>query len=97
MGMMDDMLKELDKLSASIREELQLMRPRVLAARDVYAAYVEFVQEHPEHLFVVYPALAGGGHAMLPPSVEAECSAAVLKVLKAKLAKCNKALGKNHE
>lgn len=87
---LDDLLAQCDAYAASAREELELMRPQLLALRELYAGYIDSIHQL---LFVAAPRLPSGRYANLPPAVEQECEAAVVRVLERHLAKVNKAIG----
>jgi len=87
---LNELLAECDAYVASMREELRQIRPQLLALKELYQSYID--QLHLV-LFVSSARLPSGGYVNLPPKVEQECEAAVVAVLKRKLAKVEKALG----
>lgn len=85
-----------EALSKESRALLDEMRPRLLASKEIYAAYIKLIESSesgPVGLFMAWPALPSGGHAILPTNVERECCEAVVNILKTKLARVDQALG----
>lgn len=80
---------------AELRENLRQIRPKLIEARDCYAAYIAAIEANPGMLFMTHPPLLNGetGWASLGPEVEKDCAIAVLGVLKQRLAKVHRALG----
>lgn len=87
---LNSLLDELAEAAAVMRAELDAMRPQLLAMQAIYTTYIEKIRGV---LFCVTPPLPNGSYAALPISVERECEAAVVRVLRKKLAQVNKALG----
>lgn len=87
---LDALLAEVAVETAALRHRLEAMRPQLLAMQELYTAYIDQIRLV---LFVAAPPLPSGGQRNLPSDVERECEVAVVKVLKARLAKVNKALG----
>jgi hypothetical protein len=87
-----DLMRQSAAWIAESRAELDRLRPQLIALREIYEAYIRSIDAI---LFGASPPLPNGRIAPnLPPVIEAECRDAVVKVLKAKLAKVNKALGR---
>lgn len=91
---LDELLAQAADYTSQLRAELAQMRPRLLALRELYTTYIDHIHLV---LFVAAPPLPSGGHRNLPSDVEKECEAAVVKVLKQKLAQIEKALGNDHD
>jgi len=89
---LDELLSQAADYVNHLRGELWQMMSALKAQEASHVAWIEDVAKNPGILFGWAPPLPQGGHAQLNQSAEKECAEAVLRVLKRRLAKLQKAM-----
>lgn len=82
----EELVADLVALNIELLAELQAKRPAVAAMRETCLAYIESLERNPDMIFSWLP---NAGCVPLSRSIASECTAAVVAVLKKRVAKCD--------